>query len=310
MKQYVTHFFKISNIKTLLSATAITVTMLFSNQVAAQCTGTSVALVWGSDNGTTYTYSYDQMINGKCAFKQASPGTSIAWSGTQWNIYGNALYTGTVYWHSTKGTSTMPPDKASGNWVADGGIQMISFSGTGTTSILPIALLSFTGNNAGASNNLQWSTATETNNASFEIERSANGVNFTKIGALNGAGTSSSVTQYTYTDAAPFVGTNYYRLKQIDVNGVFVYSEAIAVSAKSAAKSSVAIYPNPASNVATLTVSNAYLNTTAQLYGIEGKLQQTIIVKNNQQAINIQPLAKGIYMLKLNDGTILKVVKQ
>jgi hypothetical protein len=313
---YQTFTQSLKKIKTLVIATILLSTFC-SNQVAAQCTGTTISLtftVYGTP--LTYIYTYDKMVNGKCGYiDKTASNTTIGWDGTQWNIYDNLAYSGSIVFFSTKNTSNMPPDFTVGDWQASSyattnGAVLTGFSGSGTTTILPIKLLSFTGSNSGASNNLQWTTASETNNASFAIERSANGVNFNAISSVNGAGTSSSAKQYTYTDAAPLVGANYYRLKQIDINGAFEYSNAIVVTAKSAATSSLAIYPNPANNIATLTVSNTYLNTTAQLYNIEGKLQQTIMVKNNQQAINVQPLAKGIYLLKLNDGAMLKLIKQ
>jgi hypothetical protein len=61
---------------------------------------------------------------------------------------------------------------------------------------------------------ITWSTATETNNKYFTIERSANGTDFVAIGTVNGAGTSSSVNNYSFVDINPLTGVSYYRLTQ------------------------------------------------------------------------------------------------
>ena len=107
--------------------------MLFAvigaQQAQAQCTGTSIAFKWGS--GTTYNYQYDGLRNGKCAYKQLNPGTTIEWTGSQWNIYGNATYSGDVFWHSTANVGDRPSNKLS-DWVADKNLAILSFSGTGT----------------------------------------------------------------------------------------------------------------------------------------------------------------------------------
>jgi trimeric autotransporter adhesin len=98
-------------------------------QLQAQCPDTSIAFKWGA--GLTYTYQYDGVRNGKCAYKQITPGTTIEWNGTQWCIYGNNQYTGTVFWHSTVDLGDRPSNNIE-DWVSDMSILMISFSGTGT----------------------------------------------------------------------------------------------------------------------------------------------------------------------------------
>jgi hypothetical protein len=100
-----------------------------------------------------------------------------------------------------------------------------------TVSTLLIRLPSFTGNNNNGINQLQWQTVTESNNKQFEIERSSNGSSFTTIGIVSGAGNNSSIKNYSFNDAASLVGTNYYRLKQIEYDGKFEYSNTIILKA-------------------------------------------------------------------------------
>lgn len=96
-------------------------------------------------------------------------------------------------------------------------------------SLLPVELLSFTGNNAGLVNQLFWSTATERACDRFEVERSADGISFTMVGSLPGAGYSVEQQDYAYDDLAPMVGMNYYRLRQVDTNDAFVYTPVIGL---------------------------------------------------------------------------------
>jgi hypothetical protein len=114
---------------------------------------------------------------------------------------------------------------------------------------LPIELLSFTGENAGAINQLKWVTKTETNNDYFTVERSFDGENFVILDKIKGAGNSTFSISYYYVDRAPLNGTNYYRLKQTDFNGESHYSEPIAIDSYSTKSFELlSIYPNPAKN--------------------------------------------------------------
>ena len=94
---------------------------------------------------------------------------------------------------------------------------------------LPIELLSFTGNKVDKAVKLQWATATERQNDFFEVERAEDGISFSAIGMVKGAGDSQSTLDYELMDAAPKPGTNYYRLKQVDFDGQFTYSPVVTV---------------------------------------------------------------------------------
>jgi len=96
---------------------------------------------------------------------------------------------------------------------------------TGGVTTLPVSLTTFTAkpNKSGAVN-LAWTTASEKDNSHFEVTRSANGVDFNKLDEVKGNGNSDVERTYSYTDAKPVVGTNYYRLKQVDTDGKFAFS--------------------------------------------------------------------------------------
>ncbi len=107
--------------------------------------------------------------------------------------------------------------------------DIISFSVT-CPSPLPIELLSFTSDKLTCGNNIiRWSTATETNNDYFVVERSLDMVTFTNIGTVDGAGNSTTILNYNFKDITPQPALNYYRLKQIDFNGDASYSTIVSV---------------------------------------------------------------------------------
>lgn len=100
------------------------------------------------------------------------------------------------------------------------------------TTPLPVLLLDFSGENQDKINHLLWSTATEINNDYFNVERSDDGISFNTIGRVNGHGNSNQVINYSFDDKYYTERINYYRLKQVDFNGVFKYSETISVKSE------------------------------------------------------------------------------
>lgn len=98
------------------------------------------------------------------------------------------------------------------------------------SSVLPIELLYFTGEKLSCgSNYIIWETASETNNDRFEIEHSNDAIDFIKIATIKGVGNSTSRIKYNFTDYNPSQEVNYYRLKQIDLDGSFIYSPIISI---------------------------------------------------------------------------------
>jgi alpha-tubulin suppressor-like RCC1 family protein len=173
-----------------------------------------------------------------------------------------------------------------------------------TTSIVPITLSSFTAQNKNSTNLLLWTTENETNNKHFEIQRSVDGINFITIGKVNAIGNSTITTNYSYTDNAPTYGTNYYRLKQVDVDGTFTYSNIEKI--KNIKLGGITIYPNPASNA--LFVDGVKNNSKYCITNLLGE-----IVLNGEYEINksiaINKLPRAIYFLKI-DNVVYKFIKQ
>lgn len=111
---------------------------------------------------------------------------------------------------------------------------------------LPVTLVSFYGLTESNKINLFWETMAEINNSHFELERSAEGEEFNTVTIVQGSGNSSNKISYNATDYEPLKGTSYYRLKQVDYDGKFAYSNLIALSTVTSENScNLVVKPNP-----------------------------------------------------------------
>ena len=173
--------------------------------------------------------------------------------------------------------------------------------------ILPVDYLFFRINNSIDPSVLEWSTAQEENNKVFEIESSTDGVNFNKIGENTGNGTTNSVSNYKYSLAQPSNTIEYYRLKQIDFNGLYEYSKIISRD-QSNNINSMEIFPNPFQDETDLTIIfDDYLTTgfKVNIFDISGKKLNTINIEHKEfdKSYSIEKtyfdLPKGIYFLEI-----------
>ena len=129
-------------------------------------------------------------------------------------------------------------------------IRLISGGFVGCTS-LPLHLLSFTGKNKNQHNVLEWQVSGGTDNRNFEIERSNDSRGFVLIGTVN----AMSAISYSFIDASPADGVNYYRLKQTGINNSISYSDVITIINRPLNNLSIDIFPNPAKEQFRLTGS-------------------------------------------------------
>ncbi|WP_113636741.1 T9SS type A sorting domain-containing protein [Nubsella zeaxanthinifaciens] len=138
-------------------------------------------------------------------------------------------------------------------------------------TVLPVALNAFKAKANLQQVDLTWNTAAETNNARFEILRSADGKTFNKIDEVSGAGTSTENRSYAYTDQNPLPGVNYYKLKQVDFDGQYSFSEVEAVKSNVAA-SNFKVAANKQSGTVKLTVYAANNGkATFKIYDLNGR---------------------------------------
>ncbi len=189
-----------------------------------------------------------------------------------------------------------------GNPTADYGWEFVS------STPLPVTLTNFIGTKNGKTNLLTWVTEQETNSSQFLIERSSDANNYKQIGSIAAAGNSSNPLDYTFTDALPSEGINYYRLKLLDKDGIFSYSKTVILSST---QTSIGIFPNPVTDVVNIYLNNtALLQSKVNMYDENGKLVQSILLTDNQQKINVQKLSKGMYTLTFVDGSAQHFIKE
>ena len=144
-------------------------------------------------------------------------------------------------------------------------IRLISGGFVGCTS-LPLHLLSFTGKNKNQHNVLEWQVSGGTDNRNFEIERSNDSRGFVLIGTVN----AMPAISYSFIDASPADGVNYYRLKQTGINNSISYSDVITIINRPLNNLSIDIFPNPAKEQIRITSSMIIkeiriLNTSGQV---------------------------------------------
>ena len=163
------------------------------------------------------------------------------------------------------------------------------------TNTVPVKWISFTGETRYSSNVLRWVTASELNNAGFEVERSMDGENFKQIAFVKGNGTTSTVSKYEYIDYG--ASNAYYRLKQVDFDGQFEYSKTVAVKN---ADMLVELTPNPFTN--TIEISSNKNIVSAEIVDITGKTRIAEVINGMNVTINTADLSNGIYFIRINNG--------
>ena len=170
------------------------------------------------------------------------------------------------------------------------------------SSALPLTLLSFDGAYNNNQVKLAWATTNEVNSKDFVIERSADGKLFTDLSQENAADI-SGVNNYSYTDESPLAGVSYYRLKVVDIDGSYVYSNVISVNAQ--AEDLLTVYPNPATSVIKVTLPKIATNgAVLSVVSINGKRIATypLAAGTVQTEINVSSLPAGSYLLMLENG--------
>ncbi|SIT73696.1 T9SS type A sorting domain-containing protein [Pontibacter indicus] len=170
---------------------------------------------------------------------------------------------------------------------------------------LPVELVYFTATVRNNQAHLEWLTASELDNDRFEVERSLDARSFEKVGTVKGKGTTSLETKYTFTDRTPVQGTVYYRLKQVDTDGQFAYSNVIAVNAKGLARElATQAYPNPFQDVIKVTLMAPEAQEAVMtIYDMNGR---RVVNKDvqldagvNRLELNLEQLQSGMYILKV-----------
>ncbi len=186
---------------------------------------------------------------------------------------------------------------------------------------LPVEMLFFTGNFKEASVLLEWATATELNNCHFKIERSlGNNFDFQELGEVKGRGNSSARVDYSFRDHGISVTDHkiYYRIKQVDFDGKYEYSNIIAVQNQPFQAIGLKTWPNPFAEELTV-ILNALSpdNINIRLYDIKGRevFSQVYAINeglNELKIVTLHDAPPGVYVLYLTGNSLFfkeKVIK-
>lgn len=177
--------------------------------------------------------------------------------------------------------------------------------------VMPIKLISFTGTLDNSTVSLNWVTGKEEGFDHFEVERASADLVFGKIAEVNGMGYNTDDQHaYALTDLNAVNGTNYYRLKSVDVDGSFEYSSIVSVAVE--VPKTVSVYPNPSNGDFVNVVSNFEMsdNTTVTIFSEGGVLLQKTQVTEREARIDFtHHLASGVYILKYTSSEYSQVVR-
>lgn len=226
---------------------------------------------------------------------------------------------------------------ASGNdrWVSKGGIPVedvagvaghvtntiafpnfspVTFATVLSNNTLPVSLTAFSADCDNNEIHLQWSTASETNNAVFVVERSPDAVQWQIAGTVAGAGNSNSLNTYTFTDAKPLTADNYYRLSQTDFNG---WRDTLGIVSASCGQmnASVSYFPNPFSSEVTVHMTN--MTSDKAVLNIFDAIGQLVYsrrlnaaeILNQSVVVDLGSLAPGIYNVEFRSDVFISTDK-
>ena len=224
-----------------------------------------------------------------------STGNFLGYNGNSISINGTAVFQG----YSTKVNSTLR-GVVNGPVMVNAGMSPLVF----IDMILPVKLMGFSARQVKDEVVLEWRTAGEENFDHFEIERSRNSSDWSKIATVDGRANGGTGVAYLFTDRWPAAGVNYYRLKMVDKDGQFGYSSIVVVNRASQAEQ-IKVYPNPA--VSTLYISSIHPGSRQQIELINTS-GQVVLSRQFQSAgnivsLNVGGLGKGLYHLKVADAS-------
>ena len=190
------------------------------------------------------------------------------------------------------------------NW--SGTDSPITLNTTDFSPLLPVTLVNFSASEARNSISLQWQTASEQNNAFFSIQKSINGLNFEQIGRVKGAGTTTTPQSYSFVDTNPLNGINYYRLRQVDLDGTETIHQTIVVDFEGSVENQLKVFPTSSNNAI-----NVQLNHTGEkaalinIFNLAGQLiytdqfEQGVLTKS----IDITNFVQGQYILTITTNS-------
>ena len=171
-------------------------------------------------------------------------------------------------------------------------------------ALLPVELLYFIADPQQNQVELDWATGSEEDNAYFEVERSKDGFNWENIDKVSGAGNSNTEIRYESIDKQPIPGLSYYRIKQVDYDGTYTYSDIETVNYTTREAAEIDIYPIPTSDHIYVESSTSLDQTQVRLLNNVGQAMTVSTIENGtyRVGLDLSNLAKGMYFLQLTEG--------
>lgn len=250
---------------------------------------------------TTVTLAFD---SAGCHPETLSKMIVTRWDGTKWTNHGNGGITGNL----RKGSIVTAA-------------EVTSFSpftlGTSLIDALPVKLKDFYALNRRQDVLLNWSTENESQNAGFQVYRSADGKEFQDIGFVKGSGNSNVKNTYAFSDLNPLKGISYYRLKQIDIPGETTYSKTLFVN-RSSSEAKIRLLGNPVSTTATILVNG--VDIEGSTITVTDRSGRPVLQKNAGRLtsgkidLDLTGKSAGVYLITIRSTDKLlfsqRVVKQ
>jgi Secretion system C-terminal sorting domain len=297
-----------------LSATLLlAIFFSFTTTLSSQTVTVSGACLTG-----TITLSIAPNVNGKVCYTGvgtvagfANTAVSIQWIGAPDNIWALQFDGQPFFTNATSGAKPLPSPSVWTNLdaVTCPNTTPISVGGTA----LPIELTSFIAKLNNNKTVLVWQTASEKNNQGFEIQRSTDGKDWLVLNFVKGVGTATTTQNYQFTDEKPNYGINYYRLKQIDFDGISVYSKTISVD--NIKNLIYKISPNPTKGsfiVHTPTPDND-TPLSISVFDLLGRQVLNQKSQNGETMLDLSAFSAGTYIVEMQYGKQVyreKLIKQ
>ncbi len=224
---------------------------------------------------------------------------SIQWLGSPDNVW-VLQFDGQPFFFSTF-QGDKPLSTTSGTWTnldpsTCPNTTPLSITGSG---VIPIELTFLKAQMDNHKTVLTWQTASESNNRGYEIQRSSSGKDWQALDFVEGLGNSATTQNYQYTDNKPFAGINYYRLKQIDYDGAFMFSKAVSV--KNTKDFSFKISPNPSKGLFIVKAFNSDKSTplSINVFDLLGRLIITQTTVVSEKTFDISAYPAGTYIIEM-----------
>lgn len=279
-----------------LSGTPFSQNLTYNVQIFGNNSSTSVSYRYSGGSTTVAAQKYDLYVNGtQVGDDVTNSGLTSGNNIDSWMFYG--------------GSSTLPSNNSARLYLEN--IHWLNGFGG---AVLPVTYMSFEAEAIGQSVALQWATSTESNNDYFALERSIDGEHFEEIGIVQGNGNSNEIINYSFLDKAPFNGTNYYRLKQVDFDGQYAYSTIVDAKITGNIFSVFELFPNPTEGSvhihANLESGETASYTITDLNGKiwkEGNFKE--ILNGHTLVLSTEDMPAGVYLVSLQSKSFQTVKK-